>query len=163
MEISIIRQKLVTVDNLNIVGNTIFDVEQITKAIKQSKNIIAYSLIVNGIKVGFALIDTIKEHCQELMFFEVFPVYQGKGFGTIFAKYIIDNHSIHLRPVNGSVHFWMKLGAKPVLFCGLGCILCISHLRPSEYYKLLVGDDNFEEKDDFIYVKEEWCEYASMF
>lgn len=157
--LTIQKQIKVDIDALEIPDSSIFNIEHIRK----SKFSIVYSLVLNGTKIGFALITVVNEDCHELAYFEIFDGYKGKGYGTFFAKFIIQNHSIHLEPINGSVHWWIKLGAKPLLTYVCGYVFCISHLKPSEYFKLLNPTGTFYETDDFVYDKAKWDDYAAHF
>jgi hypothetical protein len=161
----IVKHNEVVFDNLGIQNNTCFFISDIKRDILKY-NLVAYSLIENDKKVGYALIKLYDPMnlVHELMYFEIFPSSQRKGYGVFFAKYIIKNYNIHLHPINGSVLFWMNLGAKLLYsFCG-GYMLCITEFKPSEYLKLLFNkdmDENIKEIcDNFVYVREEWIEYA---
>ena len=125
-----------------------------------------FDLMLNNLKVGYSIMRYNSDtQCHSLEIFEIFSNYQNLGYGSWFLDYLIQIYVFDLQPVNGTIHYYLKRGAKPILIWSGGIVVAfLRDIKPSEYFKKISGPDEiFEYSDEFVYKKSDWDDIAKRF
>ncbi len=118
-----------------------------------------FFLMLDDIQVGYGIMEYDEESlCNSLEIFEIFQPYQNLGYGTWFINYLRNIYVFHLQPFNGTLHYYFKLGAKPIISYGKDIIVAfLGDIKPSKYFKKIANPSEiFKYTDDFIYSREDW-------
>lgn len=118
-----------------------------------------FILTLDHIQVGYAIMEYDENTlCYSLEIFEILQPYQNLGYGVWFLNYLRNIHVFHLRPFNNTLHYYFKLGAKPILSYGKDIIVAfLRDIKPSDYFKKIADPTQiFKYTDDFIYLPEDW-------
>ena len=145
---------------------TTFDKDAMKRFIEGLNNVETFDLMLDNIKIGYAIIRyDSNDQCHSLDFFEIFENYQNLGYGSWFLDHLKEIYDFCLYAINGTIHFYLKRGAKPILIYSGGIIVAfLRDIKPSEYFKKISGPDEiFEYSDEFVYKKSDWDDIAKRF
>ena len=114
---------------------------------------VGYFYYIDGEILGYAILKIMSnQKSWELSYLEVNPNMNKKGVGTLLLNHVRNIYrEIILIPVNRSIKFYLKQGAKPITMCSMGMLLAFSDRLPT-IIKEELFDDFSDKPDDNLFI-----------